>query len=217
MRCHRVFTVRFGPQHRCNSQWSPHGAPECGGQRPVSDAVERDTSSEWMQTHISRAVEEGRHTKEAAAYFESIMNDKPEFRLFMREAQRLIGDQDPRGLTRYQQTHYSEKLSRYMSGVASERLMRAHTEDENTRRHTHDGSPTGENYWFEAGQILASPTVPSFVKDEVLREMRGGRKEDSPAFEEPKAVAEMEADDEGFAEHLRRQRKRLLSPDDHLN
>ncbi|KAG8343230.1 hypothetical protein ERJ75_000942000 [Trypanosoma vivax] len=182
----------------------------------TANAIEIDSAEEWMRKHINTAVQEGRETLEAAAYFESIMNDKPEFRLCIQEARRLLGAQDPRHLTRYQQTHYSERLSRFMTNVAAERMLRAHAEEQRTQRHTQDGTPTGENYWFEAGQTLASPSVPGFVKDKVFQQMREERGENSPAFEDPKEMSELASKDRAFAEHMRNQRRRLLSTDDYL-
>ncbi|KEG08482.1 hypothetical protein DQ04_07081010 [Trypanosoma grayi] len=212
MRCRCTVVPSIMLPKRCVSQRPP---PRDAG-ADTDGTLVLDTTEEWIKGHVDRAVREGRQTGESAAYFESIMDDQQEFRQYVQEARRLLGDQDPRALTKYQQGHYAERLSRHMSGVAAERLMRAHTEDTNARRHTRDGTPTGENYWFEAGNTLASPSVPDFVKDEVLREMREGRKKTSPAFEEPGEVEDLAAADKEFAEHLRQQRQRLLCSDDVL-
>nr|CCC94409.1 unnamed protein product [Trypanosoma congolense IL3000] len=216
MRCRRtqvlcsvLFASPAAQRATCHDQKEPRET-HC-------NAVACDTTAEWVRSHVSKAVEEGRQSEASAAYFASIMEDQPEFRLYVKEAERLIGNQDPRSFTRYQKMYYGERLSRFMSGVASERLMRAHAENEGVRRHTQDGSSTGENYWFEAGQTLASPSVPNFIKNEVLREMREERKANSPAFEEPPAMADMAAKEEGFADHLRQQRQKLISPEDYLS
>ncbi|RNF26469.1 uncharacterized protein Tco025E_01191 [Trypanosoma conorhini] len=210
MRLRRLVAPWVASPHR----WSVQRKPEGGEGSGAGGAIEVDTTEEWLRGHVAQAVREGRQTKESAEYFESIMNDQAEFRQYVQEARRLMNNQDPRTLTKYQQRHFAERLSQHMSGVASERLMRAHAEESNARRHTQTGAPTGENYWFEAGNTLASPSVPGFVKDEVLREMREDRKQASAAFEESNEVQAMADKDEAFAQHLRRQRQRLLRSDD---
>ncbi|EKF31304.1 hypothetical protein MOQ_004865 [Trypanosoma cruzi marinkellei] len=213
MHFRRVLAPWVASPHRWKTQRSPRGEETTG----EGGAIELDTSEDWVRTLVARAVHEGRQTKESAEYFESIMNDKVEFRQYIQEARRLLNNQDPRTLTKYQQGHFAERLSKHMSGIAAERLMRAHAEETSARRHTQDGTPTGENYWFEAGNTLSSPSVPGFVKDEVIREMREERKKTSAAFEESEELQAMADKDEAFAEHLRRQRQRLLRSDDDMN
>ncbi|ESL06423.1 hypothetical protein TRSC58_05904 [Trypanosoma rangeli SC58] len=213
MRLRRVLGLWDVSPHR----WKVQRTPEGGDLNSAGGAIEVDTTEEWLRGHVARAVNEGRQTKESADYFESIMNDQAEFRQYVQEARRLMNNQDPCTLTKYQQEHLADRLSQHMSGVASERLMQAHAEETNARRHTQTGASTGENYWFEAGNTLASPSVPGFVKDEVLREMREDRKQTSFAFEESKEVQAMADKDEAFAQHLRRQRQRLLRSDDNLD
>ncbi|RNF17042.1 hypothetical protein TcG_05881 [Trypanosoma cruzi] len=213
MRFRRVLAPLVASPHRWKTQRSPRGEETMG----ESGAIEPDTSEAWVRNYVVRAVREGRQTKESAEYFESIMNDQVEFRQYIQEARRLLNNQDPRTLTKYQQGHFAERLSRQMSGVAAERLMRAHAEESNARRHTQDGTPTGENYWFEAGNTLASPSVPGFVKDVVMREMREDRKKKSAAFEESEELQAMADKDEAFAEHLRLQRQHLFRSNDDVN
>ncbi|RNF09861.1 hypothetical protein TraAM80_01886 [Trypanosoma rangeli] len=145
------------------------------------------------------------------------MNDKAEFCQYVQEVRRLMNNQAPRTLTNYQEGHLAEHLSQHMSGIALKQLMREHAEETNARHHTQTGASTGENDWFEAANTLASPSVPGFVKDEVLREMREDRKQTSAAFEESKEVQAMAEKGETLAQHLRRQRQRLLRSDDNLD
>lgn len=159
---------------------------------------------------VQRSVASGRQTQTAADYFSSILHDQPEFHDCLQEARRLMGGQEPERLTRYQQGQFADRLCTYVSGIASEKLRRAHAEETTTKRYTQDGTPTGENYWFEAGNTLSSPSVPAFVKDEILQDMQKERSAKSPAFEHPPEEAEMAGVDDGYAAHLRRQRSKLL-------
>lgn len=172
--------------------------------------ISGEDNESWIRTHVDRAVSSGRETPEAAAYFCSILRDQKDFSKCLAESRRLIGDQNPERMTRYQQGQFADRLNTFMSGIASESLRRAHAEEQSTKQHTKDGTPTGEQFWFEAGSTLASPGVPTYLKDEILRDMQRERSPDSPAFEEPKKGEFLAADDEGYAAHLRQQRRRLL-------
>ncbi|KPI83725.1 hypothetical protein ABL78_7228 [Leptomonas seymouri] len=172
--------------------------------------LQLDDTEEWALSQVQRSVESGRQTKEAADYFRSIMHEQPEFHQCLKEARRLIGGQDPERLTRYQQGQFADRLCTYMSGIASEKLRRIQAEEQSAKRYTQDGTPTGENYWFEAGNTLSSPAVPGFVKDEILCEMQQHRSAKSPAFERPPG----EEEEDAHAVHLRRQRSKLFSDAD---
>lgn len=176
----------------------------------ASKAVQLDDTEDWISAQVRRSVDSGRQTQEAADYFKSILHDQQEFRQCLQESRRLTGGQDPERLTRYQQGQFADRLCNYMSGIASEKLRRAHAEEQSTKRYTQDGTPTGENYWFEAGNTLSSPAVPGFVKDEILQEMQHERSAKSPAFERPPEEEQMADEDENYASHLRRQRHKLL-------
>ncbi|KAK7196350.1 hypothetical protein NESM_000571400 [Novymonas esmeraldas] len=180
-----------------------------GGAAPT-DALQRDDTDEWIHTHLQRSVDSGRQSQAAADYFRGMMHDESDFRQCLVEARRLMGGQEPDQLTHYQQGQFADRLSTYMSGIASEKLRRAHAEEQSTRRYTQDGTPTGENYWFEAGNVLSSPGVPAYVKDEILDEMRQERTSASPAYVKPAEEAQLAAEDEDYAAHLRQQRHKLL-------
>lgn len=181
---------------------------------PPSDALQPDDTEGWMLAQMQRSVESGRQTQAAADYFRGILHDQPEFHQCLQEARRLMGGQEPERLTRYQQGQFADRLCNYVSGIASEKMRRAHAEEANTKRYTQDGTPTGEHYWFEAGTTLSSPDVPTFVKDEILHDMQKERSAKSPAFEHPPEEAELASEDDGYATHLRRQRSKLLSDAD---
>ncbi|KAG5503601.1 hypothetical protein JIQ42_05823 [Leishmania sp. Namibia] len=176
---------------------------------PVT-SLQLDDTDEWIMSFVQRSVDSGRQSQEAADYFRSIMHDESDFRQCLLEARRLIGDHDPEKLTRYQQGQFADRLSTYMSGIASEKLRRAHAEEQSTKRYTQDGTPTGENYWFEAGNALSSPAVPGYVKDEILKDMQHERSAKSAAYLQPAEEEQLAAEDDDYAAHLRRQRHKLL-------
>ncbi|KPA78467.1 putative mitochondrial hypothetical protein [Leptomonas pyrrhocoris] len=184
--------------------------PSSASSSTSSKDLQLDDTDEWILSQVRRSVESGRQSKEAADYFRSILHAQPEFHQSLREARRLMGGQEPEQLTRYQQGQFADRLCNYMSGIASEKLRRASAEEQSTRRYTQDGTPTGENYWFEAGNTLGSPAVPGFVKDEVLHDMQQERAAASPAFLRPPEETQMAEEDDGYAAHLRRQRDKLL-------
>lgn len=163
----------------------------------------------WVQDRIDCSVAAGRQSPEAAAYFKSILKELPEFDQCLQEAQRLTQGQDPERFTLYQQRQYMERLSTFMGEVASKRLREAHTEEQHTNQFMQEGKPTGEAYWLEAGAILSAPDVPNYLKDEMLGEMRNGRRTGSPAFDEPPEVQKMASEDEEYAAHVRRYKKQV--------
>lgn len=192
-----------------------HCSTRCGPPPPgaAGDAltVESDDMTEWVGGYVDRAVSGGRQTPEAAAYFNDILHDKPEFADCLREAKRLTGGQDPSRFTPYQQGLFADRLGHYMSGVASRKLMHVQQEEQQCKSFSKDGTPTGEQYWYEAGTTLSSPSVPSYVKDEIFTDMQRDRRPDSPAFEEVPEVSELADADKGFAEDMRRRKCSLLS------
>jgi len=171
-----------------------------------------DDAYAWVQDRIDCRVAAGRQSPEAAAYFKSILKDLPEFDQCLKEAQRLTQGQDPERFTLYQQRQYTERLSTFMGEVASKRLREAHTEEQHTNQFMQEGKPTGEAYWLEAGAILSAPDVPNYLKDEMLGEMRNGRRSGSPAFDEPPEVQQMASEDEEYAAYVRRY-ERHVHPD----
>lgn len=166
--------------------------------------------SGWIGGFVDRAVADGRQSPEAAAYFRDILNDKPEFADCLREARRLTGGQDPAKFTPYQQGIFADRLGQYMSGVAAQKLMEVQQEEQQGKNFSKDGTPTGEQYWYEAGTTLASPAVPNYVKDEIFHDMQKDRRRDSPAFEVPAEAHRLAEKDDGFAAHLRQQRQSLF-------
>ncbi|TPP53302.1 hypothetical protein CGC21_3395 [Leishmania donovani] len=204
---------------------SPHGTPN-GATGPAAstspcssptsskvaatDSLQLDDTDEWILSLVQRSVEGGRQSQEAADYFRSIMHDESDFRQCLLEARRLMGGQEPEKLTRYQQSQFADRLGTYMSGIASDKLRRAHAEEQSTKRYVQEGTPTGENYWFEAGNTLSSPAVPGFVKDDILKDMQRERTAKSPAFVQPAEEGQLTAKDDDYAAHVRRQRHKLL-------
>lgn len=172
-----------------------------------------DSITAWIKEFSSRAVTAGRQSPEAAAYFQDILLEKPEFADCLREAKRLTGGQNPTEFTPYQRGLFVDRLGQYMSGVAAQKMLQVQQEQQQGQTFAKDGTPTGEQYWYEAGSTLSSPAIPGYVKDDIFHEMQQARRPDSPAFDEPVEVHKMAEEDEGFAEHLRRQKQRLLSVD----
>lgn len=170
----------------------------------------------WAKRITATAVEQERQSPASAAYFEKLVDDLPELSGCLEEAHRLMNGNEPHALTRFQQSQVVERLSAHTSGVASERLMQTRREESSARRFTQDGTPTGENYWMEAGNLLASPAVPGYVKDELLKDLQGSRSEQSPAFVEPSPKQFPVSADPDYAEHVRRQKRRLLDGSDIL-
>ncbi|KAG5507560.1 hypothetical protein JKF63_06509 [Porcisia hertigi] len=195
-------TARAACESPCSSSTSSKAA--------ATDSLQPDDTDKWISSFVQRSVDSGRQSQDAADYFHSIMKDESDFRQCLLEARRLMGGQDPEKLTRYQQGQFADRLNNYMSGIASDKLRRAHAEEQSTKRYTQDGTPTGENYWFEAGNMLSSPAVPGYVKDEILLDMQHERSSTSPAFVQPAEEERLAAEDHDYAAHLRRQRRRLL-------
>ncbi|ORC92613.1 uncharacterized protein TM35_000033660 [Trypanosoma theileri] len=211
-RCPRGLPLFVGP--RRSSHHQQQSPPPL---HPPAIRGEEEEARAWLQEHVDRAVAEGRQPQAVAAYFDGLLDDRPELRAYVRDARQQLGGTDPRALTAHQQRTAADRLARRMSSDAAARLLRAHNEDTHARQHAHDGTPTGEAYWVEAGGTLASPAVPRRVKDEVLRDMQADRQATSPAFDEPPETATLAAKDANFAQHLREQRRRLLRPDDWLD
>eukprot|EP00796_Vickermania_ingenoplastis_P012522 gene12523-8577_t len=170
----------------------------------------------WAKRQVKSGVSQQRCSEKAAKYFEEMLQEMPELHGCADEAKRLMGGNEPHSLTRYQQSQFLERFTLHTSAVASERLMATRREESSTQRFTQDGTPTGENYWMEAGNLLASPTIPSLVKDELLKDLQQERTAASPAFKEPEPDQFAPLQDENYAEHLRRQKRRLLEGSDTL-
>ena len=149
----------------------------------MSTSIVKDDTDEWLNRHVERSVQAGRLTDTAASYFAELRAAKPEFRRFTKEARELIGDQAPDKMTRYQQTRLSEKLGSSISSYASDQLQRSFKEDNEMKAFQKDGTPTGQNYWMEAGSVLLDPSLPTWLRDEIVAEMKKDRPEQSPANE----------------------------------
>ncbi|SYZ64653.1 hypothetical_protein (plasmid) [Leishmania braziliensis MHOM/BR/75/M2904] len=186
----------------------------CSSKGAPTDRLQSDDTEGWILSFVKRSVESGRQSQEAAEYFRGILHDESDFRQCLLEARRLMGGQDPEQLTRYQQGQLAERLGNYVSGLASDKLRCMHAEEQSTKRYTQDGTPTGENYWFEAGNTLSSPAVPEFIKDEILKDMQQDRSVKSPAFVQPAEEEKLATEDDDYASHLRRQRHKLLRGSD---
>lgn len=166
------------------------------------------TTVEWMKGLSQRAVQENRHSQACADYFQDALQGRPDLCAFVEKAKSLVGDTDPSRMTRYQQSQVTEELFRHSSTTTSKVLQGLHEEESGMKRFSTDGSPTGHNYWMEAGDFLASSEVPGFVKDEVLNDLRKDRPQDSPAFLEPEE--DWAAYTPDYTEHLRKQKRRLV-------
>lgn len=143
-------------------------------------------------------------------YLQKMVKEFPELLPCVEEARKLLNGNEPEQLTRFQQAQFTDRLAMYTSGVASKRLMQTRREESAAKKFTQDGTPTGENYWMEAGNILASPSVPGFVKDDLLEDLQTGRDPSSPAFMTPTKAQFLPSDEAEYAEHLRRQKRRLF-------
>ncbi|KAH9589331.1 hypothetical protein LSM04_006699 [Trypanosoma melophagium] len=216
-RCRRPLPLCVPSPRPRYSHHPPNPSSSSTPHRTSSREGEEEEARVWLRGHVERAVAEGRQPQAVAAYFEGLLDDRPELRAYVRDARQQLGGTDPRTLTAYQQRTAADQIARHLSSDAAARLLRAHNEDTRARQHAHDGTPTGEAYWLEAGGTLASPAVPRRIKDEVLRDMQADRKVTSPAFDEPPETAALAAGDTDFAQHLREQRRRLLRPDDWLD
>ncbi len=156
--------------------------------------VSADDAEDWLNRQVNRRVEEGKITNEAAAYFAELRQKKPELGRFTRQARNLIAVDDPERLTRYQQQQISEKLRDSVSHFVAENLQKKFKEENEMKLYQQEGVPTGQNYWMEAGDVLLDPSVPAWIRDEILAEMQQGRPSDSPAFQEVKPLSKEEMD-----------------------
>ncbi|CCW61213.1 unnamed protein product [Phytomonas sp. EM1] len=170
-----------------------------------------DDTRAWFARQAEQSVVRGQNSKEAAAYFHDMLDDQPELVQFLKEARLLLRDQDPAGLTPYQRGLFLDRFGQYAAVKVSQRLQRARREEEAGKRFTQEGRPTGDQYWLESGNTLSLLEVPNYVKDEILKDMCKDRPEDSPAYEEPQEIEKMAAQNNEFAEHMRKQRLKRLS------
>jgi hypothetical protein len=173
---------------------------------PSQSALVSDDTDAWLDRQVARRVEEGRVTNASAAYFAELREMRPELRRFTRQAKELMKSEDPEKLTRYQQQRITETLGEAMSRNIAENLQKKFKEENEMKLYQQEGVPTGHNYWLEAGDVLMDPSIPPWVRDEILAEMQAKRQPDSPAFQEatPLSEAEMEAREREEAEAARR-------------
>lgn len=143
--------------------------------------IVQDPHASWVASHSQRAVDSGRVSPEAAAYFQSIIGELPQMRPVVQTAKDHIGDQDPERFSAYQQRAYAEAVSRKAMSVASTTIQKAMKEQDDIRS-MHEGQSTGENYWMESGVGLNSMDVPPEVKEDIFDAMKRDRPKDSPAF-----------------------------------
>jgi len=162
---------------------------------PGMGALMRDQQGEWLDKMSERAVEKGRLSPQAAAYFKSSLNMMPEFREIVDVAKDKIGDQDPEKFTAYQQRMVSQAVSVKASEVASKSINKV-LKEQSDMSAMDEGEPTGENYWLESPMGLASTEVPPDVKDDILASMQKDRAKDSPAFgiDDPNVGSQKAAD-----------------------
>lgn len=147
-----------------------------------------------MLRKMQTSVESGRLSRDAMAYFASILDAQPELTSARNEAFQKIGSQDTQRMTRHQQQMLSEHLLKKGCAAAAARLQRAHAEEHEQQSYIKEGKPTSESYWFEDTGLI-SADVPNFLKDEILDDMQKQRRRDSPAFLRPEDVATVEGSD----------------------
>lgn len=198
-RCHACI---FSTSRACSSSNSSTG----------DDSPSGESTDAWVKRQMDASVMSKYQTAASAQYFADMLKEVPDLSKCVKEAQRLMGGNEPEALTRFQQSRYADQLSAFSSRIASEQMMATRREESAAKRFTQDGTPTGEAYWMEAGNILASPSVPSVVKDGVLKDLQKDRNKSSPAFAQPPDTP----GGEDYAEHLRRQKRRLLDGSDTL-
>ena len=132
----------------------------------------------FLLRNAQAAVKSGRATPAAAAYLESMvsrMGDKTD--PVIERARELVGDQDPATLTQHQKQVYIAALSNQMGNIVAENTREMFSEQKGMKEFAQDGTPTGENYWFEAGGALTSHDLPRDMKDDLFAEMKRDRRE----------------------------------------
>lgn len=169
-----------------------------------------ESVAEWLKRRANSSVAQKKQSVTSAEYLQKMVEEFPDLRPCVQEARRLLAGNDPEQLTRFQQAQFTDRLAMYTSGLASKRLMQTQREESSAKKFTQDGTPTGENYWMEAGNILASPSVPGYLKDEVLEDLQKEREDTSPAFTKPTKEQFFPSDEVQYADHLRKQKRRLF-------
>ncbi|CUG88477.1 Hypothetical protein, putative [Bodo saltans] len=159
-------------------------------------------SQQWMREQLEKAVASGKMTNKAYAYFaESLATNKSTQRL-ADETFKAVAGQDVKSMTRFQQSMIVDRVTLVGSLETSKALQEMYSESEGIKKYTEDGTPTGENYWFEERTLL-DHDVPPQLKDEVLGEMRKDRRPSSPAFgdadEAAKLLSSLEENDRANA------------------
>lgn len=171
---------------------------------------DEESDADWLKKRASSSVAQKKQSVASAEYLQKMIEEFPDLRPCVQEARRLLAGNDPEQLTRFQQAQFTDRLAMYTSGLASKRLMQTQREQSSAKKFTQDGTPTGENYWMEAGNILSSPSVPGYLKDELLEDLQKEREDTSPAFIKPTKEEFNPCDEVQYADHLRKQKKRLF-------
>lgn len=191
-----------------NSEYSPE-LFSANDVRPLKEQ-EEESNLDWLKRQAILSVAQKKQSKASAEYLQKMVKDFPELLPCVQEARRLLNGNKPDQLTRFQQAQFTDRIAMYTSGVASKRLMQTRHEESAAKKFTQDGTPTGENYWMEAGNILASPSVPGYLKDDLLEDLQTEREASSPAYWKPTREQFSPSDEAQYAEHLRRQKRRLF-------
>jgi hypothetical protein len=127
-----------------------------------------------------RAVEAGRITPEARAYYLRLQASLGQsVNPVLEQAREIVGDQDPRHFTQYQQRIVVQQLAHTANQIFSKDTKAMFNEQKGMKDFAENGTPTGENYWFEAGGTLTSPDLPREMKDDLFEEMKKDRPADS--------------------------------------
>lgn len=129
-----------------------------------------------------RAVDAGRITPEARAYYLRLQSTLGATANPLLEHMRTsLGDQDPRHMTQYQQRILTTQMAHVANAVFAKDTKAMFNEQKGMKDFAENGTPTGENYWFEAGGTLTSPDLPREMKDDLFAEMKKDRPSDSDA------------------------------------
>lgn len=174
-----------------------------------SDVTPAPDADSWFIRHLDAALNSGKITKESYDYFCQNRRATPEVISTIEESFRVVGDADPKRYTQYQRREVSERISYFGARTMSSSCQELMKEQNETQNFLKDGTPTGEHYWLE-DRGLADPSVPNYIKDDVLADMRKSRRRESSAFVQPEPGKDFKPEEE--PESLKQERRIRFRP-----
>jgi hypothetical protein len=144
----------------------------------------RSTSKDYVRTAMERAVAAGRMSPKAGEKFVKAASLFPEAEPLFDAVQREIGGQNPDKFTTYQRQMFNEKLTNYCAHEVTNAFQKHSKDQQIFQKHNEDGTPTGENFWVEAPELM-NHEFPPEVREQIYSDLKNDRKPGSEAEAPP--------------------------------